>query len=171
MVLVERGLSPAKTILEEMVGSDACSCSCGGGCRRARLFPRPPAGGPWPTAPSGTQRARGGLVGGATPAPSVPCVSPEVTCWRDGGGCLPDDDCPLWCARRQETCLDRTVGMDFSLLSNVTALELSGLAVATSAILALRQYIAMRHANELPIMVELEQEFRSVEFQRAETMS
>jgi hypothetical protein len=67
--------------------------------------------------------------------------------------------------------LDRTVGMDFSLLSNVTALELSGLAVATSAILALRQYIAMRHANELPIMVELEQEFRSVEFQRAETMS
>src|SRR3954463_13776182 len=88
---------------------------------RARLFPRPPAGGPWPTAPSGTQRARGGLVGGATPAPSVPCVSPEVTCWRDGGGCLPDDDCPLWCARRQETCLDRTVGMDFSLLSNVTA--------------------------------------------------
>ncbi|MER6514628.1 hypothetical protein ABT158_47995 [Nonomuraea sp. NPDC001636] len=59
--------------------------------------------------------------------------------------------------------------MDLSLLVNVFALVLSVLALVVSSITALKQYAMMRHANEVPILVDLMQEFRTDEFQQSET--
>ncbi|NRQ34145.1 hypothetical protein HII36_20150 [Nonomuraea sp. NN258] len=60
-------------------------------------------------------------------------------------------------------------GMDFSLLFNILALMLSLTALVISALIALRQSTTMHHANELSVLVDLAQEFRTVEFQRAES--
>lgn len=54
-----------------------------------------------------------------------------------------------------------------SLTLTIISLLLSILAVATSTFLLVRQTIFMRHANEIPVSIELHQEFRSEEFQRA----
>lgn len=53
--------------------------------------------------------------------------------------------------------------------SDVLALAVSLLALVVSVFTALRQTKMMRHANQLPVLVELFQEFRSTEWQRAET--
>ena len=52
---------------------------------------------------------------------------------------------------------------------NVLALVLSILSAAVSVVIALRQSDLTRQTNELPILVELTQEFRSTEFQEAES--
>jgi hypothetical protein len=56
--------------------------------------------------------------------------------------------------------------MDTAL--GIASLLLSLIAVATSTILLVRQTVFMRHANEIPVSVDLYQEFRSAEFQTAE---
>lgn len=55
-----------------------------------------------------------------------------------------------------------------SIALNITSLLLSVVAVATSTLILVRQTVFMRHANEIPVSVELYQEFRSAEFQAAE---
>ncbi|MGI5155476.1 DUF4760 domain-containing protein [Microbispora sp. CA-102843] len=52
--------------------------------------------------------------------------------------------------------------------SDITALAVSLLALVVSVFTALRQTTMMRHSNQLPVLVELFQEFRSTEWQRAE---
>lgn len=51
---------------------------------------------------------------------------------------------------------------------NVLTLVVAGLSFALSAVVAARQILVMQHANQLPILVELTQEFRSAEFSTAE---
>jgi hypothetical protein len=51
---------------------------------------------------------------------------------------------------------------------SIVSLILSVVAVATSTLFLVRQTTFMRHANEIPISVDLYQEFRSAEFQTAE---
>jgi hypothetical protein len=51
---------------------------------------------------------------------------------------------------------------------SIASLILSIIAVVTSTLFLVRQTLFMRHANEIPISVDLYQEFRSVEFQSAE---
>lgn len=48
------------------------------------------------------------------------------------------------------------------------ALILSAAALVVSLVMALKQVTIMRGSNQLPVLVELLQEFRSVDFQRAE---
>jgi hypothetical protein len=55
-----------------------------------------------------------------------------------------------------------------SISLSIASLLLSLIAVATSTLFLVRQTVFMRHANEMPISVELYQEFRSAEFQTAE---
>ena len=54
------------------------------------------------------------------------------------------------------------------MLLNVMALTISILSLLAATYLAARQYRITRHANELPILVQLTQELRSSEFQEAE---
>jgi hypothetical protein len=54
-----------------------------------------------------------------------------------------------------------------SLALNLVSLFLSVAALATSTLLLVRQTTFMRHANEIPVAVDLHQEFRSSEFQQA----
>lgn len=49
----------------------------------------------------------------------------------------------------------------------VASILLSLLAVATSTLLLVHQTLFMRHANEIPVSVDLYQEWRSAEFQTA----
>lgn len=58
--------------------------------------------------------------------------------------------------------------MDESSILIIISLIISLVALLTAALLAIRQSILMRHTNELPIFIELTQEFRSRDFQRAE---
>jgi len=51
---------------------------------------------------------------------------------------------------------------------NIVALVVSAISLITSALLVWRQIGAMRDTNELPIIVDLTQEFRKPEFQRDE---
>lgn len=55
-----------------------------------------------------------------------------------------------------------------AVLLNVIALTISVFSLLAASYLAIRQYRVSRHANELPILVQLTQEFRSKEFQEAE---
>jgi hypothetical protein len=55
-----------------------------------------------------------------------------------------------------------------SLTLSIAGLFLSVIAVATSTFLLVRQTAFMRHANEIPILTDLYQEFRSAEFQKAQ---
>ncbi|WP_327047182.1 hypothetical protein OG320_04635 [Microbispora sp. NBC_01189] len=52
--------------------------------------------------------------------------------------------------------------------SDAATLAVSVLALVVSVITALRQTTMMRNSNQLPVLVELFQEFRSAEWQRAE---
>ncbi len=52
---------------------------------------------------------------------------------------------------------------------NILALGISILSLVITALLAARQGALMRHTNELPLLVEFSQEFRSQQFQEAET--
>ncbi|MDT5033078.1 MAG: hypothetical protein QOC94_3249 [Actinoplanes sp.] len=52
---------------------------------------------------------------------------------------------------------------------NVLALVVAAISLALSVTLALRQLFMMRHANQLPMFVELNQEFRSQEFTESES--
>lgn len=58
--------------------------------------------------------------------------------------------------------------MDISASSSLAAVIISIIALFASGILAVRQVSMMRHANEMPVLVDLMQEFRSAEFQMAE---
>jgi hypothetical protein len=58
--------------------------------------------------------------------------------------------------------------MDPSMTLILAALATSVLALVVSGLLARRQSTMMRHGNELPVLVDLLQEFRSREFQTAE---
>jgi hypothetical protein len=49
----------------------------------------------------------------------------------------------------------------------IASIVLSLIAVATSSLLLVRQTLFMRHANEIPVSVDLYQEWRSAEFQTA----
>ena len=53
-------------------------------------------------------------------------------------------------------------------LPDIAALAVSLLALAVSVFTALRQMTIMRDSNQLPVLVELFQEFRSTDWQRAE---
>src|SRR3954469_19405386 len=59
------------------------------------------------------------------------------------------------------------VAMECAMALNVVAVTLSVLSVLTTTVIALRQTSMMRHANELPIFIELTNEFRSPGFQEA----
>lgn len=50
---------------------------------------------------------------------------------------------------------------------SMASILLSIIAVATSTLLLVRQTLFMRHANEIPVSVDLYQEWRSTEFQTA----
>jgi hypothetical protein len=52
---------------------------------------------------------------------------------------------------------------------NILALVVAIVSLALSATLALRQLFMMRHANQLPMFVELNQEFRSQDFTESES--
>jgi hypothetical protein len=58
--------------------------------------------------------------------------------------------------------------MDPSMTLNLAALATSVVALVVSGLLARRQSTMMRHGNELPVLVDLLQEFRSRDFQAAE---
>jgi hypothetical protein len=58
--------------------------------------------------------------------------------------------------------------MSASDILSVVSLVISLVSLLTAARLAVRQSALMRHANELPIFIELTQEFRSPDFQHAE---
>jgi hypothetical protein len=49
----------------------------------------------------------------------------------------------------------------------IASIALSLIAVATSTLLLVRQTLFMRHANEIPVSVDLYQEWRTTEFQAA----
>src|SRR5690349_1787925 len=53
------------------------------------------------------------------------------------------------------------------MVLNLIAVVLSAVSLVTSVLVALRQTSMMRHTNELPIFVELTNEFRGTEFQEA----
>lgn len=53
-------------------------------------------------------------------------------------------------------------------LSNVLALVLSTVAILVSGASAVRQITMLRHANQLPVIVDLLREFRSESFQKAQ---
>jgi hypothetical protein len=55
-----------------------------------------------------------------------------------------------------------------SLTLSIAGLFLSVIAVATSTLLLVRQTAFMRHSNEIPILTDLYQEFRTAEFQTAQ---
>lgn len=55
-----------------------------------------------------------------------------------------------------------------SVVLNIVAVVLSLASLTISAVLANRQYLAMQRTNQLPVFVELTQEFRSDDFQVAE---
>jgi hypothetical protein len=57
--------------------------------------------------------------------------------------------------------------MGASLVLSIVGVLLSAIALAVSTLLIVRQTVFMRHANEMPVIVELYQEFRSTEFQAA----
>jgi hypothetical protein len=54
--------------------------------------------------------------------------------------------------------------LGLSLALNLTAVTVSVLALAVSSLIALRQAKAMRHANQLPVVVDLFQKFRTPDF-------
>lgn len=54
-----------------------------------------------------------------------------------------------------------------SLSLNLISLFLSIAALVASTLLLIRQTAFMRHANEIPVAIDLHQEFRSAEFQQA----
>lgn len=54
------------------------------------------------------------------------------------------------------------------ILLNIVALVISILSATLTVVIAFRQSGLTRHTNELPILVELTQEFRSTDFQQAE---
>ena len=58
--------------------------------------------------------------------------------------------------------------MNTSLLLNVIAVTISMIALSISIPIAIRQIAIMRQSNQMPIFIDLEQEFRSERFQRAE---
>ncbi len=58
--------------------------------------------------------------------------------------------------------------MDCSLVLNVVAVIVAFGALAVSLIFAMRQTRIMRQSNQVPLFVDLIQEFRSKDFQRAE---
>ncbi|MGI8329949.1 hypothetical protein ACRYCC_08275 [Actinomadura scrupuli] len=58
--------------------------------------------------------------------------------------------------------------MDISATSSLAAVIISTIALFVSGVLAVRQVSMMRHANQMPVLVDLMQEFRSAEFQMAE---
>jgi hypothetical protein len=58
--------------------------------------------------------------------------------------------------------------MSSANLLNILALGISLLSLAITGLIAARQSTLMRHSNELPIFVELTQEYRSEDYQRAE---
>ncbi len=62
----------------------------------------------------------------------------------------------------------RKAQMDMSLFLSLASLFLSVLAFITSTLLLMRQTVFMRHANEMPVTVDLYQELRSAEFQSAQ---
>lgn len=55
-----------------------------------------------------------------------------------------------------------------SLALSLAGVVLSVIAVLTSTLLLVRQTSFMRHANELPISIDLYQEYRSSDFQRSQ---
>ncbi|WP_433207519.1 hypothetical protein ACQP00_41515 [Dactylosporangium sp. CS-047395] len=55
-----------------------------------------------------------------------------------------------------------------SMVLNLLALAMSMLALGVSGVLARRQITMMRHGNEVPVLIDLLQELRSPEFQKAE---
>jgi hypothetical protein len=59
-------------------------------------------------------------------------------------------------------------GMDASTLLNILALAVSFISLTASGLLAMRQTLMLRRANELPIFVDLTRDFRSPEFQQAQ---
>ena len=58
--------------------------------------------------------------------------------------------------------------MSTSLLLNIIAVAISTAALCVSVLVAIRQITIMRQSNQMPIFINLEQEFRSERFQRAE---
>ena len=58
--------------------------------------------------------------------------------------------------------------MSTSLLLNIIAIAISTAALCVSILIAIRQITIMRQSNQMPIFINLEQEFRSERFQRAE---
>jgi hypothetical protein len=58
--------------------------------------------------------------------------------------------------------------VDTSTFLNILALAVSFVSLAVSGLLAMRQTLIMRHANELPILVDLTRDFRAPEFQQAQ---
>jgi hypothetical protein len=58
--------------------------------------------------------------------------------------------------------------MDSSTVLNLVAFATSIVALVVSGLLARQQSTMMRHGNELPVLVDLLQEFRSRDFQEAE---
>lgn len=58
--------------------------------------------------------------------------------------------------------------MSTSLLLNIIAVAISTAALGVSISVAIRQIVIMRQSNQMPVFIDLEQEFRSERFQRAE---
>lgn len=54
------------------------------------------------------------------------------------------------------------------MILNITAVAISTAALCVSILIAIRQITIMRQSNQMPIFIDLEQEFRSEQFQRAE---
>lgn len=58
--------------------------------------------------------------------------------------------------------------MDSSIALNLIAVAVAFIALAGSVIFAIRQIAIMRQANQMPVFVDLIQEYRSADFQHAE---
>src|SRR3954468_11682462 len=58
--------------------------------------------------------------------------------------------------------------MSVNLLISIVGLVLSIMALATSTLLLFRQTTFMRHANQIPVSLNLMREYRSADFQRAQ---
>jgi hypothetical protein len=59
------------------------------------------------------------------------------------------------------------IGLIVNSVLSIASILISLVAIATSTLLVVRQTLFMRHANEIPVSVELYQEWRSAEFQTA----
>lgn len=58
--------------------------------------------------------------------------------------------------------------MNIALILNIIAILVFFVALAVSMTIAIRQIVVMRQSNQIPLFVELIQEFRSERFQQAE---